>query len=124
MKNLSKESLRYSNLSQFGTGLGRTMYQYLSVSFYCTMARYYAITGLNFGFQRWSRSHSSIIHSLPPLVSVLYTVGWWTHSVFSIARAIIKQENPELLASFRDTFWRVPSSTHLVSLVFMTKTIS
>ncbi|KAJ8591624.1 hypothetical protein M405DRAFT_98521 [Rhizopogon salebrosus TDB-379] len=54
-------------------------------------------------------------------LSVLYTVGWWTHSVFSIAHTIFKQENPELLASFRDTFWRALSlcPRTLVSNIFI-----
>ncbi|KAJ8582596.1 hypothetical protein M405DRAFT_557925 [Rhizopogon salebrosus TDB-379] len=52
MKNLSKEPLRCPNRSQFGTGL-----------------TWMLSTSLNFRFQRRLRSHSFMVHSLPPLVS-------------------------------------------------------
>jgi hypothetical protein len=44
-------------------------------------------------------------------------------TVFAASPAVFKQEGPELLTSFRDTFWHVPSLTHLVFLVFMTNRI-
>ncbi|KAJ8591620.1 hypothetical protein M405DRAFT_814004 [Rhizopogon salebrosus TDB-379] len=51
MKNLSKEPLRCSNRSQFGTGLAWMLSEYLPVSVYSAIDRYYRSTGLNFRFQ-------------------------------------------------------------------------
>jgi hypothetical protein len=98
------------------------LYKYLPALFYCAIDRYYRSVGLNFRFQRGLRSPRLWFIRYLRLSLDIANVGI-VDPVFVALPAVFKQEDPVLLTSFRDKFQHVPSSTHLVSLVFMTDII-
>ena len=110
---LDKELLSGPNRSQFGTGLAWMPYNYLPVSFYCAIDRCNRSTSLSFRFQRSLRSHSFMVHSLPPSIAHVSIVDP-QYSQYRLPSS--SRSTPELL---KGQFRHVPSSTHLVSLVFM-----
>jgi hypothetical protein len=120
MKNLSKEPLRCPNRSQFGTGLAWMLYKHLSVLFYCAIDRYHRSTGVSFcSREGYVPTRSWSIHCLRLSIDIAYVSNEHSGRTVFAASAAFKQEDSELLTSFRDKSRQVPSSTHLVSLVFM-----